>query len=91
MMEKTHVLCWLFILSAISTACSNQTYRGESVNVELGIGCTGDIISYRRGLKELLVESENQEDQKRLKEIIEYVECEPEVEKDAVKPLEAIN
>lgn len=60
-------------LGLVACASNTQQYDTE---FELGIGCTEDIVSYKKELKKLLEESEDKEAEARLKQIIEFVECE---------------
>ena len=62
------LVCMLF-------ACVAQVPSGGAT---VGVGCTEDFVTYKKDLKRLIEEGEDAASQQRLKEIIEYVECEDE-------------
>lgn len=79
-MKKTPLCCTTLLLASVLTACSTLPHGEDGIEVEIGVGCTEDIVSYQKELKKLLKESEDQEAEKRLQQIIEYVECNEETE-----------
>lgn len=70
----------VFIFGGILSACSTQPQHRDRTMVELKLGCTQDIVTYKKELKILLEESQDQNTEERLKKIIKYVECNPEKE-----------
>ena len=65
----------LATLICVLVGCVAQMPSGDAI---VGVGCTEDFVSYKKDLMRLIEEGEEEAAQQRLKEIIEYVECEEE-------------
>ncbi|MBV1872790.1 MAG: hypothetical protein KUG83_09615 [Gammaproteobacteria bacterium] len=67
----------LLALICMLPACVAQMSPGGTT---VGVGCTEDFVTYKKELRHLIEEGEDEAASKRLEEIIEYVECDEEPE-----------